>query len=490
METRLSVLKSGTDIRGSADTQLTDDIVGKIAVGFTEFLSKGLKCEYSELTIAVGHDTRLSSPRIADTFINSLSALGVNVKDCALASTPAMFFTTVDLGCSGAVEITASHMPPDKNGLKFFLRSGSLSGKDIEKILSIAENAQTPEGSNAALVESINYMNTYCEHLRTFICDEVNADDFSRPLRGFKIAVDAGNGVGGFFAEKILSPLGADTSGSRFLEPDGSFPNHVPNPEDKKAMASIVDAVVSSDADLGIIFDTDVDRAACVDKGGKPLDRNRLIALAAAIVSENVNEPTIVTDSVTSDGLSDFINNTLGAHHRRFKRGYKNVIDEAMRITTEGGNAPLAIETSGHAAFLKNHYLDDGAYLATRIIIKMAQLKKDGRTLSELIKDLREPLEEREVRLPCFEADYRLCGERLCANFEQFAEDTDGLSAVPDNCEGVRVNFDEQRGNGWLLLRMSVHDPVAVINIESNSEGGILKIAEVFGTFLQTQSGF
>lgn len=490
MGSGLSALKSGTDIRGVAETQLNDTTVRKIAAGFARFLSESLNVEYASLTVAVGHDTRVSSPRMASAFAGALSALGVSVKDCSLASTPAMFFTTVDLACNGAVEITASHMTPEKNGIKFFMRSGSLSGRDIEKILLLAENSEAPEGVNKSKIESINYMNTYCEHLRSMICEAVNADDFSRPLRGFKIVVDAGNGAGGFFVGKVLDPLGADTSGSRFLEPDGTFPNHIPNPEDETAMKSITSAVLEADADLGIIFDADVDRAACVDRGGRPLDRNRLIALAAAIVNENVPGATIVTDSVTSDGLTDFINDTLGAHHRRFKRGYKNVIDEAVRITTEGGNAPLAIETSGHAAFLRNYYLDDGAYLATRIIIKMAQLNKEGKTLSHLIKDLREPLEEREVRLPCFEADYKLCGDRLTANFEQFAEDTEGLSVAPDNCEGVRVNFDAQHGNGWLLLRMSVHDPVAVINLESDTEGGIRKIAEIFGTFLQNQTGF
>lgn len=117
------------------------------------------------------------------------------------------------------------------------------------------------------------------------------------------IIVDAGNGVDGFFAENVLMPLGADISGSQFLEPDVKFPNHIPNPENQEAMKSICDATVRTHADLGIIFDTDVDRAGCVDKYGQPINHNPLYALASYIARQNCPGGTIVTDSVISDGL-------------------------------------------------------------------------------------------------------------------------------------------------------------------------------------------
>ena len=109
-------------------------------------------------------------------------------------------------------------------------------------------------------------------------------DNGDKPLENIHIIVDAGNGVGGFYATQVLEPLGADISHSQFLEPDGNFPNHIPNPEDKTAMKSICDAVKEHNADLGVIFDTDVDRAACVDSNGNEINRNRLVALASAIV--------------------------------------------------------------------------------------------------------------------------------------------------------------------------------------------------------------
>jgi phosphomannomutase len=128
-----------------------------------------------------------------------------------------------------------------------------------------------------------------------------------QPLQGLHIVVDAGNGAGGFFVDQVLKPLGADTSGSQFLDPDGTFPNHIPNPENAEAMAAIRQAVLDHQADFGIIFDTDVDRAAAVDAAGNELNRNRLIALMAAIVLREHPGSTIVTDSITSDGLTQFI---------------------------------------------------------------------------------------------------------------------------------------------------------------------------------------
>lgn len=133
--------------------------------------------------------------------------------------------------------------------------------------------------------------------------------------------MDAGNGAGGFYAEKVLLPLGADTTGSQFLEPDGRFPNHIPNPENETAMRSVCEAVKNSGADFGIIFDTDVDRAGAVDENGEEINRNRLIALISAILLAE-KPGTIVTDSVTSDGLAQFIE-AHGGKHCRFRRGYK-----------------------------------------------------------------------------------------------------------------------------------------------------------------------
>ena len=359
--------KSGTDIRGVAldgvedqPLDLTDEVVEKLAAAFARWLSGKTGKPAAALTVSLGRDSRLSGPRLRDAVVRSLTARGVTVLDCGLASTPAMFMTTVDLGCDGAVQLTASHHPYHRNGLKFVRPSGGLEGADITALLELAQAEDFPPPA-AGTVREIAYMTQYAARLRRLICEGVQAKDYNRPLAGFRIVVDAGNGAGGFYARDVLEPLGADVSGSQFLEPDGRFPNHIPNPENPEAMASVCAATLKAGADLGVIFDTDVDRAGCVGADGREINRNRLIALAAAIVLEDAPGGTIVTDSVTSSGLKTFLEQTLGGVHCRFKRGYKNVINEAQRLCASGVNAPLAIETSGHAALKDNYFLDDGA---------------------------------------------------------------------------------------------------------------------------------
>ncbi len=485
----LMYLKSGTDIRGTAiekdgkPVDLTDERLVKIVCAYVDFLKN--KLSKNDLSIAVGYDSRVSSPRIAETVLKTLSALGVRVYDCGLSSTPAMFMSVVNFGVDSAVEITASHLPMEMNGLKFFTREGGFSGDDIKVILALAQEKESQVDLESTDISKLNNMDKYCEDICEMIKKGVNAEDYDKPLKGMKIVVDAGNGVGAFYAQKVLKILGADTDGSRFLEPDGTFPNHIPNPENKVAMKSICEAVSESGADLGVIFDTDCDRAACVDEKANEINRNKLVALASYIALKGNDGGTIVTDSVTSDGLNKFIENDLGGVHHRFKRGYKNVIDEAIRLQNEEGkNAPLAIETSGHAAFRENYYLDDGAYLVTKIIIEAAKLRKEGKTIGSLIEKLETPLEEIEVRFTIKLKDFKDYGLSVISDFKALCEKTESITVSPVNHEGVRVNFDKNNGDGWQLLRMSVHEPLLVLNCESNQQGGCEKMLGFFKSFI------
>lgn len=488
--------KSGTDIRGVAsegvegqNVNLTDDVVKKMSFGFVLWLEKVADKKASEMTISVGRDSRISGERIANDVIDSFKKAGVKVIYTNLSSTPSMFMTTVDLGCDGAVQITASHHPFNRNGLKFFTPNGGLEASDIEEILQYAQDDKKPEITDNGTVEEMDYMSRYSNHLCDIIKKGVNAEDYDHPLKGFKIVVDAGNGVGGFYADKVLKVLGADTEGSVYLDPDGMFPNHIPNPEDKTAMESISKAVLDSKADLGVIFDTDVDRGGAVDSFGKEINRNRLVALASAIALEGTDGGTIVTDSVTSSGLKDFIENHLGGKHYRYRRGYKNVIDKGIELNSNGEFCPLAIETSGHAAMKENYFLDDGAYLCTKIIIKMAQLAKENKTIDMMLKDLKEPAESKEIRFKITEEDFRACGEKIIADLEKYAENEPNWIVADDNREGIRVSFDKENGDGWFLLRLSVHDPIMPLNIESDSVGGVEKIYNQFYQFLKTTKG-
>lgn len=491
-----SQFKSGTDIRGVASegvegqgVNLTNEVITDITKGFVKWLCDKTGKSSTELTVAVGRDSRISGPRIMEQVEKALMAGGVQVLNCGLASTPSMFMTTVDLKCDGAVQITASHHPFNRNGLKFFTVDGGLESEDITALLENAKNKSFVDNCSGGTTKTVDYMSQYCKHLRDMICKGVNSKNYDKPLEGFKIVVDAGNGAGGFYADKVLAPLGADTTGSQFLEPDGMFPNHVPNPEDAVAMSFISKAVLDNKADLGVIFDTDVDRGGAVDSTGNEINRNRLVAVAAAIALENAKGGTIVTDSTTSAGLKAFIEEDLHGKHHRFKRGYKNVINEAIRLNKEGIDCPLAIETSGHAAMRENYFLDDGAYLCTKIIIKMAQLRSQGKDISDLTATLKEPVESREIRFKITDSDFRATGNRIIKELEEYAKTQPGWLLADDSREGVRVSFGENDGDGWFLLRLSVHDPIMPLNVESNKSGGIDIILDKLMVFLRNCSG-
>lgn len=487
-----SDLQNGTDIRGIAietpdkHVNLTTEKAQIIAGSFACWLADRLKKEAAGLKIAVGMDSRLSGPAIKAAFISGLKDQGCEILDCKMATTPAMFMSTIMKGyeCDGAVMITASHLPYYYNGLKFFTKQGGCEKEDIKAILTLAASLE-PAGSAAkANVTETDLVKAYAALLVDTIRRGVQSKEkYEQPLQGCKIIVDAGNGAGGFFAELVLEALGATTDGSQFLDPDGRFPNHVPNPENKEAIESIKAAVLKSKADLGIIFDTDVDRAAVVSSDGIEINKNALIALISAIVLEENPHSTIVTDSVTSIGLAGFIESLGGVHHR-FKRGYKNVINESKRLNAEGIASHLAIETSGHAALKENYFLDDGAYLVAKILIKMALLNQAGKPIQSLIETLKMPAESTDFRIGIQKEDFRTYGAKILEDLSAVASEKEGWSIVPKNFEGVRVNTDAAHGNGWFLLRMSLHEPVLALNVESDTAGGVKLMAGALKEFL------
>ena len=493
-------LQNGSDIRGVAIegvpnelVNLTPEIAESIACAFAVWLLEKEQNKGKTLHISVGCDSRLSGPALKNAVVSGITKMGYNAYDFGLSSTPAMFMSTVmeRYRYDGAIMITASHLPYNRNGLKFFTNEGGLEKSDISELLQIAVSKEFTSSQTAGLVNKIEFMSAYSAHLVEKIRQGVSdKNEYNKPLKGFKIIVDAGNGAGGFFAKKVLVPLGADITGSQFLEPDGNFPNHIPNPENEQAMESICSAVTANHADLGIIFDTDVDRSGAVDKSGKEINRNRIIALMASIVLEEHPKSVIVTDSITSDELKIFIEQKLGGVHHRFKRGYKNVINEAIRINHEGRESCLAIETSGHGALKENFFLDDGAYLMAKMLIKMAKLRNEGKTVDMLLSQLEEPLEAREFRFNINgQTDFKTYGNAVIQKLEEAASKWQGLKVAPDNHEGIRVSCNKENGDGWFLLRMSLHDPLMPLNIESRSEGGVKIIATKLYEFLKQFEG-
>jgi len=396
------------------------------------------------ITVAIGQDPRPHGAILCDAFSRGVLNFKSNEYDIrvvytGIATTPSMNSFMCSGLCDGAVMVTASHLPIDRNGLKMFTKfnDGGLSNDDVHKIGNLAKNhikfwydkgtlpAFTSGFNSVYCSEYVDFLPHYANDLKKGVISQLlqkdEDNDLSssssskeeekeekkeqKPLHGVKIILNSGNGSGGFF-NNVLSELGADVSDSIHVKYDSTFPNGIPNPENSKMVEETIQACQKANADIGIMLDTDADRCGFVAKssssGGResdyePINKNRLIALLSVMFanttpnkknhhkeennssssSDNNNNVYIVTDSTTSEGLTKFINNKLGLHHVRYLRGYANVINKAKELTyQQNKNAVMGIETSGHCAMKENYYLDDGIYTAAKVVGLLAKLKK------------------------------------------------------------------------------------------------------------------
>lgn len=517
-------VQNGSDVRGIAlDTNpdepvtLTPAMMYFLGAAFAEWLSAKRDQPIGSLRVSIGRDPRLSSPLMAASIATGLTSAGVSVARFGPCTTPAMFMSCIlpEHKYDGAIMITASHLPVNRNGAKFYTCEGGLDKADIGALVKRAAELATEAGQLPAdrfndhafvvtaalqasdeLVQWVEFLPVYATYLRELMKAAIaHPDNRDAPLTGFKIVVNPGNGGGAFIADQVLGPLGADVSASIHLEPDGSFPNHTPNPEDKKAVAATTKAVLAAGADLGIMLDTDVDRSGVVDAAGNGINRNRYIALMSAItLRENPGE-TIVTDSCTSNGLATFITQ-LGGKHFRFKKGYKNIINKGIELNDSGVPCPLMMETSGHGAMRENYFLDDGAYGALKIVIEMVRRRLQGEPdISDLLKDLRDPVEAMEIRVAIKASDARAEGDKVTAAFKEWVDagcaGASHWQLEKENYEGWRLRVTEEGDKeGWILLRPSLHDPDIVLNVESEHKGGMRTILEHILEFFKEHPEF
>lgn len=516
-------LQNGSDIRGVAiegvpdePVTMTPTVAFYVGLGFADWLEQNSGTPASELRVSIGEDPRMSGAVMSASLAAGLAARGVTVGRLGLCTTPAMFMSCVLPGWSydGAIMVTASHLPFNRNGLKFCTPDGGLEKANITAILQAAAAHATADGAKpgathladvarvmraclaveASHVEDFDFLPTYAGYIKKVIREGVaHPTSPDRPLEGWKIIVNAGNGAGGFFATQVLEPLGADISGSINLVPDGTFPNHMPNPEDRRAMAATVEAVLRSGSDLGIVFDTDVDRSGVVDAQGTVINKNRYIALMSAITLRDHPGSTIVTCSTTSNGLSRFVE-ARGGKHFRYRKGYRNVIGKGIELNKQGVDCELMMETSGHGAMRENYFLDDGAYAAVKIVIEAVKRRLEGEAgLKELLAELKEPVEANEFRLRITDPEGAAAGKKIVEAFGEWVTAGgagDGWAVEEPNYEGVRVRVPEGEGKaGWLLLRSSLHDPQLVLNAETEEVGGVSRMLCRLGRFFDTREG-
>lgn len=521
---RIRRLQNGSDVRGVAlegekgrTVDLTPSAVEAIAESFGEWVIRSLENErgrpVEDVKVSLGKDPRVSGPSLSVAVFAGLARAGCLVFDMGLATTPACFMSTLlpPFAYDASIMMTASHLPYTRNGLKFFTKKGGLTSPVVEDICGEAARKFANRLTKVSTVlrnppTRVDFMSTYAKHLRDVIKERVNHPlHYETPLKGFQIIVNAGNGSGGFFTWDVLDKLGADTFGSLHLNPDGMFPNHIPNPEDKTAMALTRAAVLENNADLGVVFDTDVDRSGVVDNKGNPINGDKLIALMSAIVLKEHPGTTIVTDARTSMPLTKFITDR-GGNHCLYRVGYRNVIDKGVHLNEDGIETHLMMETSGHGALKENYFLDDGAYMVVKIIIQMVRMKLEGSDegIGSLIKDLEEPLESIELRMNIIsEPRYaKAKGSEAIEEFRKYIEEGRLQGWELDSCgdcwvsEGCLVDSnespaaidarmyrakvtDEEHGQyGWIHLRQSIHNPNIAVNVQSMVPGGCRSITK------------
>ena len=479
--TRWLKFRSGAEVR-APEALLTDGRMERLGYAFACWLAERNETTPDALRLAVGRDSRPSGARIKAALTRGITAADSDVLDCGQCAAPALFMTLLpEPGADGAIMVTTSDVGAGLNGCRFVTAKGPLKAADVEDILRRAARAEVPE----RLVVRHDATELYYERLRRMAARCLE-DDALKPLLGMRVVVDARSDVGERYAE-FLDALGVDAEPS-LRRGDGEAARVV-SPDDPGEIEAVARAVVESRADLGVLFNAAGDRVAVVDGGGRPIAQNRLIALIAAILLDEKPGSTFVTDSVTSTGLSAFIAEWGGVHYR-FKRGYLNVTDEAIRLNAEGIDCPLAIETSGHAAFRENGFLVDGIYLATRIICEALNRKREGQDVFSLIDDLKEPVESVEIRLPILEFEDWEPEEEAQEIVEIILSHTlthPEWQAATDSREGARItlNLDGGVNNAWFQLRMSVHDPVMVLNAESDVPGGVDRVLSALYALIQ-----
>jgi phosphomannomutase/phosphoglucomutase len=430
------------DIRGIADRELTDDVVRAVGRAFADRMR-----ERGKTRIAVGRDVRLSSPRIRTALVAGLVERGAHVIDVGEGPTPALYFAILHLKADGGVMVTGSHNPIEYNGLKLSEGISSLHGEEIQEILRRAEStgAPVPRGS----VEEVPIDAAYLEDLAGRI-------RIARPLR---VVVDPGNGAASLAGPEFLRRIGC-TVDAIFAEPDGRFPNHLPDPTVPSLMQALMERVRATGADLGIGFDGDADRVGAVDEKGRLLFGDQLLGLYAGDVLATHPGAPVIFEVKCSQGLVELVREK-GGEPVMWKAGH-SLIKAKMRET----KAPLGGEMSGHMFFADEFPgYDDALYAAGRLIRLLAA---SNRPLSALVDDLPQSryVSTPEIRLDCPD-------DRKFAIVDAVREHFRATHEVID-VDGARVQF----GDGWGLIRASNTQPVLVVRFEARSKERLAEIAQ------------
>jgi len=488
---------NGFDIRGEVIKNdeafwLSNEKAYYIGYGFAKYIAR-YNNEINDIKIGIGRDTRKSGIILSSYFRAGIEDAGYKAYDVGIVSTPAMYCScsneynvdsndNVPWPFHGAVSITASHLPAKYNGFKLFTKECSVGiGSDgIDQLISeiTDDSIKNLQPHPSKSVVSWNYLDNYCAFLKNTIKSLHPNGQSSKPLEGLKVVVNPGHGVG-YFVPKLLAELGADTESSIHINIDEENPKHVANPEDKTAMRFTRDAVLNSNADIGICLDTDGDRSGVIDSDGRILNRNGFIAVISKI-SIKKNGDVIVSDSSTSSGLTKYVE-SLGGKIIRYKKGYRYVIG----LASNTDRCVAGFEASGHGGFRSHRWIDDGIYSSIRVLIELHSLRlsmnSPKASISDIIKGFKEPCESHEIRLNMLTGTSHesrdAATQKSCSELRNVVSKIENWSEEPVNHEGLRIMINYNQPNeGWLMIRASLHEPILSLQLESDLPGGSKEI--------------
>jgi phosphomannomutase/phosphoglucomutase len=429
------------DIRGFADSDLNDENVMIFARGAgTYYRSHGHK------ELFVGRDMRISSPRISELLIKGLNETGCDVIDIGMVPTPVLYFAFSHYKIPNGIMITASHNPKEFNGFKIAIDRATIYGQEIQNLRKLIEAGDFVSGKGRS--ETKDIQQDYIDYLTQTL----------KIRKGLKVAVDTGNGTCGPIFERILKKLGTDYL-MLFKEPDGNFPNHLPDPVVLEHIKKLVSTVENGDFACGIGFDGDGDRIGALDENGQVIWGDVLLAIYAEDVLARMPGAKVIFEVKCSKGLIERIEQ-LGGTPLMYKTGH-SLIKAKMKME----DAPLAGEMSGHIFFADRYYgYDDAIYAALRLL----EILSRGEKLSSLAARVPKYYSTPEIRIETTDEKKFGIVEDMKAYFKKSYRVID--------IDGVRVDFDD----GWGLIRASNTQPVLVLRFEARTEQRLEEIRKLF----------
>ncbi len=506
------------DIRGIADSQLSDDFCTVTALAYVELLRKHRHKEPQELKVVIGKDVRNSSPRLKTAFAEAMLSKGVHVIDIApaekISSTPMMYFATWLFNADGGVEVTGSHLDKEWNGFKLCVGSESTTANQINEMYQTAKKLEdalkTMHVQSAAAVkgelEEVDVLPDYhhmiaanvilrdrweelalrslsgkisLQNAISIAMQEIDKlpEESRKPLTGLKIVYDAGNGTTGVIAPPIFRDLGAEVF-ELYCEPNGNFPHHLPDPTIPRFLTDLHAEVQRKNAHIGLSSDCDGDRAGAVSPGGRNIIGEQILALLCKHILKEHPKAKIVFDTKCSDAIREIITENGGVPVE-WKTGFSFI-----KTKMDATGAVAGGEMSGHVYFQKNNRADDAVFAFSELLLlTTAELHRKRKTdvVDEMLADFLERyVNTPEIRIPvvsdaekervsdAVEDYYRALAAK---NPEKYRRRTDEAG---NDIDGVKIEFVEE--TGWALVRRSNTSPVIILRMEARNEEGLRNI--------------